>query len=445
MLALNGFSFSAATAGFKKHDRTDVALVVSDTPAVAAGVFTTNKFQAAPVIAGKLRLSQSPTARAVLINAGQANACTGEGGMEDCEKAAALVAQAAGLESGDILPASTGVIGKRMDMGKWEQAAPLLARELGQAGPVEFARAIMTTDAYPKISWAEAETDEGSATVLGICKGAGMICPNMATMLVVILTDAQVDPEAWQGVIAAAAELTFNRITVDGDTSTNDTVYGLANGASGTSFQGEEVSALAGAVASVCEELAELIVADAEGGTKVLRISVTGAADDMEAELAARAVGNSPLVKTAIYGRDANWGRIVAALGRSGARFEPEDVTVAICGVVLFADNEPTPGDVDGYLQAPLRKTRHRRGSLPGRRRRRIPAPCLGPHPRLHYGERRLPLVSGAMQPRPRRRVHARRHGNSRSRGPRQDRAGQGAHRHRLRPPGRGKTARHHH
>ncbi|THB69037.1 MAG: bifunctional glutamate N-acetyltransferase/amino-acid acetyltransferase ArgJ, partial [Desulfovibrio sp.] len=301
-MQLNGFQFAAMTAGFKKNGAPDLALVVSEVPATAAGVFTTNQFQAAPVLACKMRLANSTSTRAVLINAGQANACTGEQGMADCEQAAALVAQAADLQPNEILPASTGVIGARMDMDKWATAAPLLAEDLGQSGPVEFARAIMTTDAYPKISWAEAETDDGAATVLGICKGAGMICPNMATMLAVVLTDAEVDPEVWQGIISAAAEVTFNRVSVDGDTSTNDSLFGLANGASGVSFVGDDVQALAGAVAAVCEDLARMIVADAEGGTKVLRIFVDGAQDEAQAEMAARAVGNSPLVKTAFYG-----------------------------------------------------------------------------------------------------------------------------------------------
>lgn len=347
-----GYRFAAVAAGFKRQDRLDLGLAISDEPAVAAAVFTTNKFQAAPVLVAKDILDKKTTARAVLINAGQANACTGDQGLKNCKETLELTAKALGCAPEDILPASTGVIGKQMDMQRWREVIPGLAAGLGKVGPIEFARSIMTTDAFPKIASAEAR----GARVLGVCKGAGMICPNMATMLGVVFCDARVEPELWRSLIREAADLSFNRITVDGDTSTNDTVYGLANGASGVTFTEENAEELSMALIEVCQKLASLIVEDAEGGTKILRIVAQGAVNDAQAELAARTVGNSPLVKTAFYGKDANWGRIVAALGRSGAEFDPNEVSVSIAGVQVFKDGMPVDIDFDSLLKPALRR-----------------------------------------------------------------------------------------
>jgi glutamate N-acetyltransferase/amino-acid N-acetyltransferase len=347
-----GYRFAAVAAGFKRQDRLDLGLAVSDAPATAAAVFTTNKFQAAPVLVAKDILEKKTTTRAVMINAGQANACTGDEGLKNCRETLDLAAKALGCAPEDILPASTGVIGKQMDMQRWREVIPDLAAGLGKVGPIEFARAIMTTDAFPKIASAEVR----GARVFGVCKGAGMICPNMATMLGVVFCDARVEPELWRRLIREAADLSFNRITVDGDTSTNDTVYGLANGASGVVFDEENAEDLSMALIEVCQKLASLIVEDAEGGTKILRIVVQGAQDDAQAELAGRTVGNSPLVKTAFYGKDANWGRIVAALGRSGADFDPNQVSVSIAGVQVFKDGMPVNIDFDSLLKPALRR-----------------------------------------------------------------------------------------
>ncbi len=350
-----GYRYAAVSAGFKKAGRADLGLVVSDTPATAAGVFTTNRFQAAPVLVAKELLSRRQQARAVLINAGQANACTGDPGLADCRATLDMVGKAVpGLDAADILPASTGVIGVRMPLDRWAAAAPELAAALCTCGPIDFARAIMTTDQYPKIAWAEAE----GIKLLGVAKGAGMICPNMATMLVVLLCDAVVEPALWQDLVAKATASSFNAITVDGDTSTNDAVLALANGASGVAASGSVVKALADALGQVCQELATLIVEDAEGGTKVIAIHVRGATDDAAAERVARTVGNSPLVKTAFYGRDANWGRIVAAVGRSGASFDPDQVSVSIAGLCLFSRGTPVDMDFDSLLKPALRRPR---------------------------------------------------------------------------------------
>lgn len=351
VLVPKGFRFAAQAAGFRSAGRNDLGLVVSDALAVAAGVFTKNRFQAAPVLVGREMLENRATARAVLINAGQANACTGDEGVRRCRDVLRLAGAILDLPAQDILPASTGVIGPQLPMDRFEAAVPELPKVLGKTTPIQFAQAIMTTDAYPKIAWREAKLSAGAVRVLGVAKGAGMICPDMATLLGVVLTDASLDPAPWKALLAKAVDESFNKISVDGDTSTNDTIYGLANGASGVAAtSAEDAKALLDAVTEVCRELAYLVVQDAEGGTRVMHIVVSGAKSDADAELAARTVGHSPLVKTAVYGRDPNWGRIVAALGRSGADFDPNQVEVSMSGIRLFAHGRPEDVDFDPLL-----------------------------------------------------------------------------------------------
>lgn len=352
-----GFRFATARAGFRKPDRNDLALVVSDTPAVAAAVFTRNLFQAAPVLVARDILARTSRVRAVLINAGQANACTGDEGLANCRATLEMVAAATGLAPQDILPASTGVIGAHLPMDKWAAAVPALATDLdkpGCTGPEDFARAIMTTDAFPKFASRAVELSGGTVTLAGMAKGAGMICPDMATLLATVVCDADVEPAAWQALFRGAVDATFNRVTVDGDTSTNDTVFGLANGASGVSAHGTDLTLLGAALTGVLDDMAYMLVKDGEGATKVIHINVAGARDDADAELAARTVGHSPLVKTAMYGRDANWGRIVMALGRSGATFDPAAVIVSLCGVELFRNGQPANTDFETLLKEPL-------------------------------------------------------------------------------------------
>ena len=351
-----GFRFAVASAGFRKADRNDVGLVVSDVPAVAAGTFTLNRFPAAPVLVCKEHLARRPEARAVLINTGQANACTGEEGLRNCRATLDMVAAATGLRAEDILPGSTGVIGPQLRMDLWKAVTPSLAANLGQAGPEDFAQAIRTTDAFPKYASAEVAFAEGTVRVLGMAKGAGMICPNMATMLCVLLCDARVDPEVWAGLLRGAVDETFNRVTVDGDTSTNDSVFALANGCSGVEVRKDEALALRIAMVEVLGDLAYKLVQDGEGASKVASIYVTGCADDADAERVARTVGHSQLVKTALYGRDANWGRIVAAIGRSRTEFDPLAVRVSLCGVELFRDGQPVLEDFDALLEEPLKQ-----------------------------------------------------------------------------------------
>jgi len=352
-----GFSFAVACAGFKYQGRDDLALIVSDRPAAAAGVFTRNLFQAAPVVVAAEALKASQTARALMVNAGQANACTGREGIVNCRETLKLTAKAVGLAAEEVLPASTGVIGAQLKMDAWKNALPQLAASLGKAGPIEAAKAIVTTDTFPKMAWGTVSLDGKEARILGMAKGAGMICPDMATLIGLIVTDAEVDPVWWREALGQAVDQSFNSITVDGDTSTNDTVLALANGASGLAIKTKEARlALAGALTEICQALAFMIVQDAEGGTKILRIQVSGAEDNLQAEHAARAVGHSPLVKTAFFGEDANWGRIVAALGRSGAEFDPDKASVAIGGITVFTEGKPIAGDLDSLLAPHMRR-----------------------------------------------------------------------------------------
>ncbi len=345
-----GFVFAVAAAGFKKADRNDLAVMASKRPAAGAGVFTTNLFQAAPVTVARENLAAGGPIRAFVVNSGQANACTGDDGLVNCRVTLDLVGQNLGMEPGQILPASTGVIGQHLKMERFREAMPAIRESYGKADPIEAAKAIMTTDTFPKMAWAEVKGFGAPVRILGMCKGAGMICPNMATMLGFVLCDAQVEAPLWQSLVARAADESFNRVTVDGDTSTNDCLMAMANGASGVDVTEDNQGPLYDALAEVCGALSYMIVQDAEGGTKVIRIEVRGARDDAQAELAARAVGHSPLVKTAMYGRDANWGRICAALGRSGASFDPDAVAVSIAGITIFEHGRPVAGDMDSLL-----------------------------------------------------------------------------------------------
>jgi glutamate N-acetyltransferase/amino-acid N-acetyltransferase len=353
-----GFSFAAHGAGFRYQGRDDLALIVSDRPAAAAALFTRNLFQAAPVTVAKANLKKGKPARAFLVNAGQANACTGPEGEANCRETLKLVAERLGIAASEILPASTGVIGPQLKMDIWREEAPALAAKLGQSSAIDAAKAITTTDAFPKIAWGSVEMGGREVRLLGMAKGAGMICPNMATMLAFIVCDAEVEKSRWQAMLAAAVDASFNAVTVDGDTSTNDCVMAMANGASGVkAHTDDELAALAAALNEICQALAYMIVEDAEGGTKIIRVRVTGAQDNMEAEACARAVGHSPLVKTAMFGRDANWGRIVAAVGRSGAEFDPMAACVAIGGIPVFVNGQPVDGDLDSLLAPHMRRT----------------------------------------------------------------------------------------
>lgn len=353
-----GFKAGTAAANFKKAGRDDLGLIVSDRPCVLAGMFTQNLFKAAPVLVCQEILNTRGTARAVLANSGQANACTGEEGLDNCRTTQEMAAEATGLEAQEILPISTGVVGAHLKMDLWRKAVPALAQSLGSRDAEGFTRAFMTTDAFPKFAMREVTLSGGTVRLTVMAKGAGMICPNMATMLCVALTDAAVEGEPWQAMFGRAVDKTFNRVSVDGDTSTNDTILGLANGASGVAARDEaDLALLEEALTAILGTVSHMLVMDGEGASKVIHISVRGARNDADAELVARSVGHSQLVKTAIYGGDANWGRIVTAVGYSGASFDPAKVGLHLCGVERFRLGRPVNDDQEGTL-AELLKAR---------------------------------------------------------------------------------------
>ncbi|MGD8385533.1 MAG: bifunctional glutamate N-acetyltransferase/amino-acid acetyltransferase ArgJ [Desulfobacteraceae bacterium] len=332
---VSGFRAGAVAAGLKKHGGLDLGLIVSDEPAAVAGVFTTNRVCAAPVLLCRERI-QGGAARAVVANAGCANACTGPQGLEDARSTAAIAAGALETAPEDVLVASTGVIGARLDMEKLKKAVPRVAGDVSEDGLPQFAEAILTTDTFPKMSRFDGRADGKPYRIVGVAKGAGMIMPDMATMLSFVLTDAAIPPQDLKKALFHAADATFNRITVDGDTSTNDTLLALANGAAGTgNLSGPDLDAFQEGLQQVMEVLAVMIVRDGEGATRVIFVQVRGASGPEDAISAARTVANSNLVKTAVCGRDPNWGRIMAALGRSGVLMQEEAVSIWIDDVLI--------------------------------------------------------------------------------------------------------------
>ncbi|MHB8717612.1 MAG: bifunctional glutamate N-acetyltransferase/amino-acid acetyltransferase ArgJ [Candidatus Dormibacteria bacterium] len=352
-----GFRAGAAAANVRGDGdsaRLDIAVVASELPCVAAGVFTRNVVKAAPVVISQLTLRREAPLHAVVINSGNANACTGPQGFRDALRMAARTADLCSAEPGEVLVCSTGVIGRPMPMERVLSGIATAAARLDAAGGEEASRAIMTTDTVPKTASATALIDGRPVTVGGMAKGAGMIHPDMATLLAVLTTDAAADRAALQSLLAEVCDRTFNCLSIDGDTSTNDSLILLANGAamnapvqSGTAAH----AALREAVEEVCTSLVEQLAADAEGATTEIVCEVGGAADDAEARRAARTVVSSPLVKTAVHGADPNWGRIVAALGRSGATVALDRCRVSLGGVDVFANGQPVPVDLDRVRQ----------------------------------------------------------------------------------------------
>jgi glutamate N-acetyltransferase / amino-acid N-acetyltransferase len=324
-----GFTLSGISAGIKQQRR-DLMLLLSEKPASAASVFTTNLCCAAPVELSKRHLAASSgKMRAIICNSGNANAATGTKGMQDAGKMAADTAEVFGISAEEVLVASTGVIGQPLPVDRIAEAMPALKTASGKQHWREAAEAIMTTDTFPKFFAVDVSLAGGKARIAGIAKGSGMICPNMATMLAFLATDAAVEPGLLQEHLSSANAVSFNAITVDGDTSTNDMAAVLASGIGPTVVPGSDDSRLFGeALRTVMTMLAQLIVVDGEGATKFVELRIKGARNDDEARKAAMTVANSPLVKTAIHGEDANWGRIIAAVGRSGASFVQEDLAV---------------------------------------------------------------------------------------------------------------------
>lgn len=337
-----GFRAAGLHCGIKASGKPDLALLVSDTPATAAAVFTTNMAQAAPVLVSQEHLAASGgRARAVVTNSGCANACTGPQGMADAREMTVLTAQGVGCDPRDVLVASTGVIGVNLKMPALRTGIPTAIDALSPDGGAAAADAIMTTDPFPKSAAVEIELPGGRVRVGGMTKGSGMIEPRMATMLGYLTTDAAIDATRLRRVLVDACRYTFNAITVDGEPSTNDCVFALANGASGVVIDDATESALFEAFRAVAKTLALGIVRGGEGATKLVAITASGALTEADAWTAARAIANSLLVKTAIHGADPNWGRLIAAAGRSGAQFALAGARVRIGGLVMFEDGRP--------------------------------------------------------------------------------------------------------
>ena len=341
------FLAAGVAAGLKRSGRRDVALLLSERPAACAAVYTTNAVAAAPIAVTRAHLADGRV-RAVVANSGNANACTGKRGMEDAAAMAREAAAALEIPASEVAVASTGVIGVPMPMDMVLPGIRAAAEELDNASGDAAAEAIMTTDTFPKQTAVSLDVGGRRYTVGGMAKGSGMIRPDMATMLAFVTTDAPLTAQACDVALRAAVDATFNRITVDGETSTNDMAMLIANGAAGGEDIGPDGAAfapLAAAVAHVCRELARMIVRDGEGATKFAEVVVRGAANVSDARRAAMAVANSPLVKCALFGGDPNWGRVVSAVGASGAHVDPARLEVVFGGVVTARDGEAVDFD----------------------------------------------------------------------------------------------------
>jgi glutamate N-acetyltransferase/amino-acid N-acetyltransferase len=345
--APGGFKAAGVACGIKKRRNLpdaplDLALLVADALVPAAAVFTTNKAVAPPVIVSRAHLEHTGGwARAIVTNSGCANAATGDAGMSVAREMAAAAAAAVGCSATEVLVASTGVIGVQLDINKVKNGIVAAMTELSVEGGENATKAIMTTDPFPKSCAAAYDTPGGTITVGGMTKGSGMIEPRMATMLGYLTTDAKVDPTVLAGALKYVTDLTFNAITVDGECSTNDSVFILASGTSGVSITDERDPRLIEPLLHVAGHLAREIVRGGEGATKLVTVSITGAATHDDAWMAARTIANSPLVKTAIHGGDPNWGRLVAAAGRSGAAFDLARASVSIGPVKVFDQGTP--------------------------------------------------------------------------------------------------------
>lgn len=353
-----GFRAAGVKAGIKASGGRDLAVFVADRPCAAAGTFTTNRVAAAPVQWCRA-IVPSENVRAVVVNAGNANAATGETGLANARAMAQQVADRIGCQADQVLVASTGVIGRQLPMEKIEAGIKeAVASASDQEGSFHDAsEAILTTDTGPKVVSRTLEMPDGPLTILGIAKGAAMIGPNMATMLAFLLTDAPVAPGALQGILSAAVDDSFNCISVEGHMSTNDTVLMLAQGKDRPALQGADLARFASAVRESCAELARMIPADGEGATHRITIDVEGCADRDDAHRIARAVADSPLVKTAIHGADPNWGRIVSAAGYAGVPFAESEMSLWLNGFPLYQAGAPLPFD-EPAVSAHLRTNR---------------------------------------------------------------------------------------
>ncbi len=365
-LHVRGFRAGAVAAGIKYMERLDLGMIWSDTPAHAAAMFTRNDVKAAPVIDGMNKLLHNrENMRGIVVNSGNANACTGPVGIRDVTEVAGLAAEKAGCRPEDLFVASTGVIGLPLPMERFRQAVPGLADTLSENGFNDVADAILTTDTVRKTAFRKFQAGGVEIRMAGMAKGAGMIGPDMgvpsATMLAFIITDAPVEADWWQDALVRAVDASFNSIIVDGDTSTNDTVIALANGmATGrpgtqTATDPDMKKKVCQALSDISMELARQIVMDGEGATKCVDVTVSGAVSKEDADRAARTIACSPLVKTAFFGNDPNWGRILAAAGRAGINMNPEGADLYIGDVMVASDGKGAGGDAEKRAAAIMR------------------------------------------------------------------------------------------
>ena len=350
-LAVRGFKSAAVSAGLKRGESLDLGLIYSEKDTVSFAVFTKNRVKAAPV-----RLSmehiKSGNIRAVICNSGNANACTGAQGLRNARKSADLVAKALGLRDREVIVASTGVIGVQLDIERIERKIPELVSSLRSDGLSDFSKAIMTTDTFPKVSIAEDMIGESPYRIVGIAKGAGMIMPNMATMLCFILSDISIPFESLKESLLRCVDKTFNRISVDGDTSTNDMVLCITNGmAKNRDLKRDDLERFETNLYRVMSELSKMIIEDGEGATKAIELHLRGIRTEEEGRRIAEAILNSLLVKCAMFGEDPNWGRIMAAIGRSGVDIEPESIDLWIGDVKVAEDGTGTGREVQAHKE----------------------------------------------------------------------------------------------
>jgi len=355
-LFVNGFLAAGVAAGLKKNGKKDLGLIFSTVPAAVAGVFTRNRIQAAPVVLDRKRIGTGE-GRAIVVNSGNANCCTGEHGMQNALAMAKAVADGLDLPVEQVLVASTGVIGEQLPIQKVKTAVPALLGALKPEGLSEVAEAIMTTDTVPKVVAVNKQLAGKSFHLAAVAKGAGMIRPDMATMLCFVISDIELPATVMQTMLKTAVDRSFNRITVDGDMSTNDTVIFMANGASGVAAETREArQVLQGVLDDALLQLARLCVKDGEGATKLVEVRVNGAASDPDARSVADTVANSSLVKTALFGQDANWGRILAAAGRAGVPIDPARVDIYFDKVMMVKDGLGRGKAVEAEATAVLKK-----------------------------------------------------------------------------------------
>ncbi len=337
-----------------KHKKKDLAVLVSDVPASVAGVFTTNAVQAAPLKVTKEVVYTTKRIQAMIVNSGNANACTGKQGVQDALTMQTLTAEKLGIEANLVGVCSTGVIGEIMKMEPIESGIAQLEPQDNLESAIDFAQAIMTTDTVMKNTSYSTIVDGKEVIIAGVAKGSGMIEPNMATMLGFITTDANIESDVLQAALSDVTNLTFNAITVDGDTSTNDTVVVMANGLAGNeslTTAHPDWQNFYYTLKTVAQDLAKMIAKDGEGATKLIEVEVEGAISDEEARKIAKTVVGSPLVKTAVFGCDANWGRIIAAVGYSDATVDPDKITIQIGGATMVENGEPIPFSEDELIQ----------------------------------------------------------------------------------------------